>query len=118
MRRSLIGIAGTGLGLLFLWLALRRADAEALHDALRSLDLEFTLEGVFLYWLALGLRVRRWQRLLGHLGVVRWSTVAGILGLTNTLGILSYVVSMALVRAAGHSKCFSDTRSRARHCAD
>ena len=48
MRRSLIGIAGTGLGLLFLWLALRRADAEALHEALRSLDLKFTLEAVIL----------------------------------------------------------------------
>ena len=78
-RRSLIGLAGTALGLVFLWLALRQADAEALHEALRSLDLKLTLGAVVLYWLALGLRVRRWQRLLGHLGVVRWRTVAGIL---------------------------------------
>lgn len=69
-RPLLAGVAGVGLGLLLLWLALREADFSAMRAAMRVLDWRGLGLACALYWLGLGGRAWRWRALLAELDPV------------------------------------------------
>lgn len=79
LRRALIGLAGTALGLGFLWLAFGRTELGVVARTLRAADLTAITVAVACYWVALALRVIRWRLLLQAVQPVGTKMVAEIL---------------------------------------
>lgn len=86
-----IGLATGGV---FLWLALERVEMPALRTALAALEWRALASAAALYWLALGLRVLRWQGLLNQLAR------APLLAVGETL-IVGYAVNNVLPARLG-----------------
>jgi uncharacterized membrane protein YbhN (UPF0104 family) len=93
-RRLAVGALGLALGGVFLWLALRDIDRDAMRAALRALDPLLVAGALLLYWLGLALRVERWQALLAQLKPVTRREVAEVL-------IVGYAVNNLLPARLG-----------------
>lgn len=93
-RRLAVGALGLALGGVFLWLALRDLDLEALRAALRVFDPLLAVLSLSLYWLGLALRVERWRALLAQLRPITRREVAEVL-------IVGYAVNNLLPARLG-----------------
>lgn len=93
-RHVLSAVLGLAVGSLFLWLALRDVDAAALRAALVAVDGRTLTLAAALYWLAMGLRVLRWQRLLCQLAPAPLHLVAETL-------VVGYAVNNVLPARLG-----------------
>ncbi|MGR8919222.1 MAG: lysylphosphatidylglycerol synthase transmembrane domain-containing protein [Gammaproteobacteria bacterium] len=94
LRNLLTGLLGLAVGALFLWLALREVRPEELHHALTALDGGLLAAAAGLYWIALGLRVLRWQLLLRELAPAPLGKVGETL-------VLGYAVNNVLPARLG-----------------
>jgi glycosyltransferase 2 family protein len=93
-RKILTAFLGLALGGAFLWLALAKVDLADLRAAVARLDLRLLLFATGLYWLALGLRVVRWQLLLKQLAPAPLPAVAETL-------VVGYAVNNVLPARLG-----------------
>ncbi|MCP5202490.1 MAG: flippase-like domain-containing protein [Gammaproteobacteria bacterium] len=93
-RNVLIGIAGVAIGAVFMVLALRGIDVAEVRRLAAAVDRAGLVQATALYWVALGLRVLRWQRLLGQLGG------APLIAVAETL-VVGYAVNNLLPARLG-----------------
>lgn len=93
-KNSLMATLGLAVGAGFLWLALRKVDVAELRATIASLDATPLLLSTLLYWLALSLRVLRWQLLLRELGP------APLAAVSETL-VVGYAVNNVLPARLG-----------------
>lgn len=75
-RNGLLAVLGLSAGGLFLWLALHQVNAAELQAALAALQVAGLAHAAGLYWLAIALRVLRWQLLLRELAPAPLARVA------------------------------------------
>ena len=94
MSNAFAALFGLALGGWFLWLALRRIDADELTLAVSGMALAPILIAMGVYWCALGLRVVRWGRLLREIGSAPSSIVAETL-------VIGYAVNNVLPARLG-----------------
>ncbi|MBK6660214.1 MAG: flippase-like domain-containing protein [Proteobacteria bacterium] len=94
VKNSLLAVLGLAVGAGFLWLALRQVDVDELRSAVASLDPSLMLLSTLLYWVALSLRVLRWQLLLRELGPAPLPAVAETL-------VVGYAVNNVLPARLG-----------------
>ena len=94
MRNAAAALFGTGLGAVFLWLALGHIDGDELRSSVTRFSLAPIGVAVILYWTALSLRVARWSGLLRQIGFVRNHHVAETL-------IIGYAVNNVLPARLG-----------------
>ena len=76
VKNTAMAVLGLAIGAAFLWLALRKVELADLRATAATLDAARLLCATLLYWLALGLRVLRWQLLLRELGPAPLPAVA------------------------------------------
>ena len=93
-RHVLMAVAGLASGGVFLWLALGSVDGAGLRRQAHLLDLSLLVGATALYWLALSLRVLRWQLLLRQLGAAPLALVAETL-------VVGYAVNNVLPARLG-----------------
>ncbi len=94
LKNSLMAVLGLVVGAGFLWLALRKVDIAELRATIATLDISLMVCATALYWLALSLRVVRWQLLLRELGSAPLPTVAETL-------VVGYAVNNVLPARLG-----------------
>lgn len=94
LNNSLLAVLGLAVGAGFLWLALRKVDFAELRATAASLDGSLLLCSTLLYWVALSLRVLRWQLLLRELGPAPLPAVAETL-------VVGYAVNNVLPARLG-----------------
>ncbi|MCC6707389.1 MAG: flippase-like domain-containing protein [Gammaproteobacteria bacterium] len=94
VKNSLMAVLGLAVGAGFLWLALRKVDVAELRATVASLDTSLMLFSTALYWMALSLRVLRWQLLLRELGPAPLPAVAETL-------VVGYAVNNVLPARLG-----------------
>lgn len=94
VKNSLMAVLGLVVGAGFLWLALRTVDVVELRATVASLDISLMLLSTALYWMALSLRVVRWQLLLRELGPAPLPAVAETL-------VVGYAVNNVLPARLG-----------------
>ncbi len=93
-RNLAMAAAGCGVGALFLWLALREVHVDELLEQAADLDRKLLLQAAGLYWIALGLRVLRWQVLLRELAAAPLAAVGETL-------VVGYAVNNVLPARLG-----------------
>lgn len=93
-RNALMAVIGLAIGGLFLWLAVGDNDIPVLLRQARQLDCAILVFAAALYWLALGLRVLRWQLLLRQLGAAPLAAVGETL-------VVGYAVNNVLPARLG-----------------
>ena len=94
VKNALMAVLGLAVGIGFLWLALRKVDVAELRATVASLDTSLMLLSTLLYWVALSLRVLRWQLLLRELGP------APLVAVSETL-VVGYAVNNVLPARLG-----------------
>lgn len=94
LRNVMIALLGSGVGAMFLWLALREIRLDELTARVAELDYRQLLLAAGLYWLALGGRILRWQLLLRELAEAPLRAVAETL-------IVGYAVNNVLPARLG-----------------
>ncbi len=94
VKKTAMAVIGLAVGVVFLWLALRKVDLAELRATAATLDPALLLSATLLYWLALGLRVLRWQVLLRELGPAPLAAVAETL-------VVGYAVNNVLPARLG-----------------
>ncbi len=94
VKNAAMAVLGLILGAAFLWLALRKVDFSELRATVASLDSSLMLLSTLLYWVALSLRVLRWQLLLRELGPAPLPAVAETL-------VVGYAVNNVLPARLG-----------------
>ena len=94
VKNTAMAVLGLAVGVVFLWLALRDINFTELRATAATLDSTLLLHATVLYWLALGLRVLRWQSLLRELGPAPLPAVAETL-------VVGYAVNNVLPARLG-----------------
>jgi len=94
LKNALMAVLGLAVGAGFLWLALRKVDFNELRATIASLDTSLLLFATLLYWIALSLRIVRWQLLLRELGPAPLPAVAETL-------VVGYAVNNVLPARLG-----------------
>lgn len=94
VKNAMMAVLGLAVGAAFLWLALRKVDFSELRATVASLDSSLMLLSTLLYWVALSLRVLRWQLLLRELGPAPLPAVAETL-------VVGYAVNNVLPARLG-----------------
>ena len=94
MKNAAMVVLGLAVGAAFLWLALRKVDLAELRATAATLNPIGLLSATLIYWMALGLRVLRWQLLLRELGPAPLPAVAETL-------IVGYAVNNVLPARLG-----------------
>ena len=61
--RAIVALAGVGLSILFLWLAIRGVDLDEVRDVLAEARIGFVLAAVLVLGVAYGLQSARWKRI-------------------------------------------------------
>lgn len=93
-KNAVMAVFGLAVGSALLWLALREVNFAQLRATAASLDPALLLSATLLYWLALGLRVLRWQCLLRQLAPAPLPAVAETL-------VVGYAVNNVLPARLG-----------------
>ena len=94
LKNSLMAALGLAVGAGFLWLAMRKVDFNELRATIATLNTSLLLFATLLYWVALSLRVVRWQLLLRELGPAPLPAVAETL-------VVGYAVNNVLPARLG-----------------
>lgn len=94
LKNAVMAVLGLAVGAGFLWLALRKVDVADLRATVASLDASLMVFSTLLYWVALSLRVLRWQLLLRELGPAPLPAVAETL-------VVGYAVNNVLPARLG-----------------
>ena len=101
LKNSLMAVLGLALGAGFLWLALRNVDVAELRATAATLDASLLLCSTLLYWVALSLRVLRWQLLLRELGPAPLPAAANPLAAPDLMNSDAATIGAAAKSAEG-----------------
>ena len=80
--RTVVALVGVPIGLVFLWLAVRNADLDAVWDSLRAADAGLVALAIGAFGVVYGLQATRWRRIAATpaVGLARFfeMTVSGV----------------------------------------